>query len=777
MTKSRNAFFIVLSLVLLLGCMTPRETRMGDQFMSEKNWDGAVFSYQEAVKKDPKDPELRKKLEEAKVKAAEMHFSKGQQFFKEDKLPEALEELKRAVLLDSTNREYQTALNQVLKRQQANERVTAAHRLMSSGKFSDALDELGKALVLVPGYPPAEAAVAELSGKRREAKSEEEGLTLKSNQPITLKFQNAKLKDVFELLSKTSGINILFDKEVRDENITIFIKDASFREVLSLVLATNSLFMKKISDDTILIVPKLPQKLNQYQDLVIRTFYLSNTKAKDIINLLRTMLETKKIFVNDELNAVIIRDTPEKIKLAEKIIEANDRNPAEVMFEIEILEVDKTKSSQYGWHFNPSSATIGLTPNPITLTQLQGLGTDSYLFTLPSIIVDFMKEESDAKTLAHPKIRVLDNKSAKVSIGDKFPVLISSSTFSPTGTTTTGVVTPAGTSVSTSVEFKDTGIKIGVDPNIHLNNEVSLKLTLSVTTLGNLVNLGNGTSQYEFGERSVETVLNIRDGETVIIGGLIADQDRTSVTKVPGLGDIPVLGKLFSDTGKNKISTDIVMTITPHIVRAVETPSKGEQAFWSGTEETYSTKQLFSEMSTEGELKETPNPVPTPSSVPSAPSPPLSNQPDPRLQGGQAQAGPSAILTIKPVEATTSLNQEISLAAEIQNAKDLTEAVVSLRYDPKVLEFKRANEGSFMKSDGQETAFVTSANPADGLINLRIRRVANSRGAEGSGTLFDLSFASKAVGSSTILFQPSQFLGPAQKPLSVSFVSGLIIVK
>jgi general secretion pathway protein D len=764
MPKSRKAFFIVLSLVLLVGCMTLRETRMGDQFMSDENWEGAVFAYQEAVKKDPTNLDLRKKLEEAKVKAAEAHFSKGQQLLKKDKLSEALEELKRAILLDPAKGEYLSVLNRVLRRQQANERVAVGLRLMNAGKFSDALDEFGKALELVPGYPLAEEALAKLSEKRREAKSEEEELTLKSNQPITLKFQNAKLKDVFELLSKTTGINILFDKDVRDENISIFIKDASFREVLSLILATNNLFMKKISEDTILIIPKLPQKLNQYQDLMIQTFYLSNIKAKDMVNLLRTMLETKRIFVNEELNAIIIRDTPDKMKLAEKIINANDRNPAEVMFEIEILEVDKTKSLKYGWNFNPASATFGLTPNPITLTQLKAIGTDSYLFTLPSIIVDFMKQESDAKTLANPKIRVVDNKTAKVSIGDKFPILLSTSTFSPTGTsvTTPGAVsTPAGTSIATNVEYKDVGIRLTVEPNIHLNNDVTLKLNLEVSSLGNQVNLGNGTTQYEFGERDAATVLTMRDGETVIIGGMIRDEDRTAVTKVPGLGDVPVLGKLFSDTDKGKITTDIVLTITPHVVRALETPGKEDQAFWSGTEETYSTKPLFSELPTVGEVKESPpSPAPQPQSQP--PSPPTS---------------PPAVLTLRPSEATASLNQEVTLAAEIQNAKDLNEAIVSLSYDPKVLEFKRAVEGPFMRGDGQKTAFVTSTNPASGLINLRIRRVANNGGAKGSGTLFDLSFASKTVGSSAILFQPGHFLGPAREPLSVSFVSGRIIVK
>jgi len=818
MPKGRAAYFFILSFLFLAGCFGMREVRLGDQYMDEQNWDGAVFAYQEAIKKDPTNLDVRNKLDQAKTKAAAIHLLKGRQLLKEEKLPQAMEELKHALILDPTNPENQTALNQALRRQQARDHVAYALRLINNGKFSDASDELAKALAIVPGSPPAQEAMAMLSEKRRTTKNEDDELALKSTQPITLKFQNAKLKDVFELLSKTTGINILFDKDVRDDFVSIFIKDASFKEVLNLILATNNLFMKKISDDTILIVPKLAQKLNQYQDLMIQTFYLSNIKAKDMINLLRTMLETKRIFVNDELNAIVIRDTPDKMKLAEKIIDANDRNPSEVMFEVEILEIDKNKSSQVGWNLNPASATIALTPNPLTLTQLKALGESSYLFTLPSIVVDFMKQESDAKTLANPKIRVVDNKVAKVTIGDKFPILLSTSTFSPTGVTTGGTVQQAGTSLSTSVEYKDTGIKLTVEPNIHLNNNVTVKLNLTVTTLGNQVDLGNGTKQYEFGERNAESVLEIRDGETVVIGGLIGDQERNSVTKVPGLGDIPMVGKLFSNVGKSKVTTDLVMTITPRIVRLLETPDKEAQGFWSGTEETYSIKPLFSEPTSPAEMKlpAGPSPVPQPQlefkpqmplppqpqpqpQVQPQPQPPPPPPPQPQAQPQpqpppqpQAQPQPQpkpqsrpaapttippAVLTLQPSGTTTTLNQEVTLAAEIQNAKDLTDAVISLSYDPKVLEFKQAVEGPFMGSGGQPTAFVTAANPENGLINLQIRRVTNNGRTDGSGVLFGLSFADKASGSSPILLQSSQFLNPTREPLSVSFVSGHVNVK
>jgi general secretion pathway protein D len=263
MPKGRLAYFYVIIFLFLVGCAGTRETRLGDQYMDDQNWEGAVFAYQEAIKKDPTNLDIRKKLDQAKTKAAEIHLLKGRQLLKEDKLPQALEELKRALTLDTVNPEIQTTLNQALRRQQARDNVAVALRLINSGKFQEASDELAKALILVPGYPPAQEAMAMLSEKRRTTKNEDDELALKSTQPITLKFQNAKLKDVFELLSKTTGINILFDKDVRDDFVSIFIKDASFREVLNLILATNNLFMKKISDDTILIVPKLAQKLNQ----------------------------------------------------------------------------------------------------------------------------------------------------------------------------------------------------------------------------------------------------------------------------------------------------------------------------------------------------------------------------------------------------------------------------------------------------------------------------------------------------------------------------------
>lgn len=610
-------------LLLAIGCAPSKALRLGDQLMNEENWEDAVFAYQEAVKENPRDLELRKKLGEARSNAAQLHFLKGKEHLKEKKIPMAIEEFQRALTLDPLNAERQSAFAAALRIKDAEERYAVGLKLLKAGKSIEALREFERTLELDPSHLPAQKMVAQLT---EEIKEEE--ISIKRKEPITLRFQDARIKEVFEVIAKTFSINILFDKDVKDDIVTIFLKDASFKEALNMILTTNNLFMKKVSDDTIIVIPKTKPKVDQYQDLLIRTFYLTNAKAKEMVNLLRTMLETKRVFVNEELNAIVIRDSPEKIKLAEKIIEANDRKVAEVMFEVEILEVDKTNSLKYGFKFSPNQITAQITPSPINLEQLTDLGPASYLFTLPSVILDLLKQESDVRILANPRIRVLNNKSAKVNIGDRVPILLTTTITTPS--TTTQI---AGQTTSTAIEFKDVGIKLTAEPNIHLNNSVTLNLHLEVSSLGELLDLGNGVKQFKFGTRSADTILNIRDGETVIIGGLIQDEERNTVNRVPGLGDIPVLGRLFENKDKGKVKTDVMLTITPHVVRGLETPEEAIRSFWSGTEEAYSTKPLFSDLPTvgpSGPSSTPPEPPPSPGlpqPLTPVPSPPTGTPP------------------------------------------------------------------------------------------------------------------------------------------------------
>ncbi len=573
-----------------VGCVS-RQARVADQLARDGNWDTAVLLYQEESAKRPDDARLKAKLESARASAAKQHYSRGQALLSQRATGSAVEAFKQAVALDPARDTYRVALAQGLKAKEAEERYAAGTQLLKAEKYAEGIEELQKTLDLDPTFAAAKAALNDAIERRKLLEASDE-LTLTSKQPITLRFQNAKLKEVFDLLSKTSGVNFLFDKDIRDDNITIFVKNASFRDALNLVLTTNNLFMKRVGEDTLLILPKTKQKIDQYQDLLIRTFYLSNTKAKDMVNLLRTMLETRRVFVNEELNTIVMRDTPEKIRLAEKIIEANDRQVAEVMFEVEVMEITRNNQLKYGWNFfrgdqAGASGTASIDTNPpLTLGTLKNLASGDVLITLPSVLINFIKLDSNAKTLANPRIRVVDNKSAKINIGDKVPIQLSTTTSAPLSTTTAGVPT-----TTTSTEFKDVGIKLEIKPSIRLNNDVTMDLKLDVTSIGDL---DPQAKQFRFGTRTTETTINVRDGETVILGGLIRDEDRESLNKIPGLGDLPVLGKLFSSTEKQKIKSDVVLTITPRVIRGLGTPEGGVQSFWSGTEESYGTQPVFS---------------------------------------------------------------------------------------------------------------------------------------------------------------------------------------
>src|SRR3989449_10733003 len=395
------------------------------------------------------------------------------------------------------------------------------------------------------------------------------------------------------------------------------------------------------------------------------------------------------------------------------------------MFEIEVLEVDKTLSDRFGVNIAKQAGAAVVPPlsglpspgttSTFTDQQLTSLNPTSYLFTLPtSVLLDFLRSESTTKTLANPPVPVVNNKQAKINIGDKVPILLSSSSTIP-GVTPGTIPTQ---STITSIEFKDTGVKLTVEPVIHLNQDVTLKLQLEVTRLGDLVDLGNGQKQFKFGTRTAETSLSLKDGESVVLAGLIQPEDRTTVTKVRGLGDIPVLGEMFKSTTRDVVTTDVILTITPHIVRAMELPSMDDQAFWSGTEEAYGLKQLFPDGGIgRGILGAVPaSPAPAlpgaPSPVPEAPAPP----------GGQVpRPPPLGVLSVLPPDRTASVGEEIRLDVTVTNIEDLAEGTLTVSYDPKVLEFRQAFEGEFLKREGTATV-VTAANPATGTVVVQLTR-------------------------------------------------------
>ena len=394
------------------------------------------------------------------------------------------------------------------------------------------------------------------------------------DKPVTLELRDANIKVVFEALSRATGINFILDKDIKpDTKATIFIKKARIDEAIDLVLSSNGLQKKALSENTALVFPSSLQKFKDYKELVIRSFYLTNTSAKQVSAMLKTMLKTKDIFVDDRLNMLVMRDTPEVINIAEKLIAANDLEDPEVMLDIEVLEVSRSRLQELGIVYPNQLAVV--TPSALTLESLKGIDSGN-IGVLPSPKLNFKKTTGDVNLLSNPRIRVKNNEKAKILVGDKVPIITTTST--------------ANVGVSENVQYIDVGLKLDVEPRVTLDNFVNIKVALEVSSLGEKTTTTNGASVYTIGTRNASTMLRLKNGETQILAGLILDDERKSASKLPGFGDLPLIGRLFSNQEDRKSKTEIVLAITPRIIGNITRPQAEIIEYWSGTETLISDK-------------------------------------------------------------------------------------------------------------------------------------------------------------------------------------------
>ena len=779
---------ILLFVTSLLAC-TMQEVRLGEELEQKGDWDGAINAYRDALRKQPFNKEIEQKYEEVKTKSAEQHFSRGREWLKEGKLAEALQEFQVALGLDPQKPEHHTALNDAWRLKNARQTLMDAKQMEHLGRYDDALTLYESAVELDPSLTDAVEGITRVVQQQKAVQS-----IGGSAEPVTLRFQNTRLKQVFEILARTASIDILFDKDVRDDLVTIFTKDTPFDEALNLILTTNQLFAKRVGPDRLLVIPDTKQKREQYEDLQIRTFYLSNSKAKDMANLLRTILETKRVYVNEPINTVVIRDEPEKIALAEQIILSNDRQDSEVVFELEILEVNKTQSQKIGLNF-AKQAGFGVFPDGTTsfstsaqlfnFRNLTSLGQNSYLFTFPSsVLLDFFKQESNAKTLANPKLRVLNNQKASINIGDKQPILLSTTNVLP-GQAATGAVPT--TSTVTSIEFKDTGIKLTVEPVIHLNNSITLRLQVEVTRLGDRVVLQADPeiSQFRFGTRTADTALNMRDGETVVLAGLIQEEDRKSREAIPGIDDIPGVGDLLSNSNTDKITTEVILVITPHIVRNIQPPQLAKQTLWSGTANQYSNKPLFSPNhshavaipeQTNGSIfrpaEDQTAPLPTEPVTDAIPTEPPPSEPE---EEKPSQAPSLARLQVLPAAGTFKIGDTVQLTLQGLSFTDVERSSMAISFDPAILTFKQATEGPFWISQQVPPSLAVSAVPNAGQIMLQMGQA--GKPVQGGGVLATLTFEATGAGTSDVNIQNPTVLGSSAQTVPVIAQHGKIWVE
>jgi general secretion pathway protein D len=473
-----------------------------------------------------------------------------------------------------------TALNGKIKieRELAQaKKLESVNELIQSNKLEEAKEPLHQVLLENPQNTEAIRLQNVLKDKLPPQTSRPPQLKTQVDKPITLELRDANIKVVFEALSRATGINFILDKDIKpDTKASIFIKKARIEDAIDMVLSSNGLQKKVLSENTVLVFSNTQQKLKDYQDLMIRSFYFSNTSAKQVAALLKSMLKTKDIFVDDRLNMLVMRDTPEVIRIAEKLVAANDLEDPEVMLDIEVLEVSRGRLQELGIVYPNQLAVIGTgLSGSLTLDAIKNISSET-ISVSPNPAVNFRKTSGDVNLLSNPRIRVKNNEKAKILVGDKVPIITTTST--------------ANVGISESVQYIDVGLKLDVEPRITLNNFVNIKIGLEVSSLGDKTRTSNGAEVYTIGTRNANTVLSLKNGETQVLAGLISDDERKNASKLPGLGDIPLLGRLFSNQLDQKTKTEIVLAITPRIISNIDRPNAEISEYWSGTETLISDK-------------------------------------------------------------------------------------------------------------------------------------------------------------------------------------------
>ena len=739
---TRQFLLAACTATLIVGCAADRLHDEGIEMVSQGQVEEGLDKLTEAAKSDPENLTFRKDLIQKKELIVQQLLVDAHNQRVTGHPKEAADIFRRIQKIEPNNPRAKAGLDAIAMDERHATMMASATDYFSKKDYEPALS-LARAILL---ENPHHAAAVQLKRQIDEIQAKEDmaGPMLKSeyNKPVTLQFRDANLKMVVEALSRSNNINILLDKDVKaDLRTTIFVKDASFEDTLDLILMQNQLEKKVLSDNTIFIYPNTAAKLKEYQDLKIRTFQLTNADAKQMQTMLKTLLKTKDTFIDEKNNTLVMRDSPDAIRLAEKLIAAQDIAEPEVMLEVAVMEINRSTLSKLGLRL-PQALDFSITgkaattntvidntlnlpvvqnipAQPLTLANLSDLGQGDVNIGTLAGGVDIRSEAGNANILASPRIRVRNKEKAKIMIGDRVPVI-------------TAAQTPVagGSAVSTTnVQYLDVGLKLDVEPNIHLNDDVAIKLNLEVSNIVNTITTGQ-TVAYQIGARSTNTVLRLKDGETQVLAGLISDEDRKSVQKFPGLGDLPIIGRLFSSHADDKKKTEIILSITPHLTRAPTRPDAQNMEFWSGTDNTLRSHPL--------NLKSNSAPAVKKPSAAVEPSKPVAPATDAvKSEPIPVTGSPLSLNWLAPTQAKVGKEFEITLAA------DASEAVGTLSFgldfDPTVLTIVKVKEGELFKSDGKKTIFTHKVDQKNGHVFAQVSRIGKI-GIKGKGNVATFTF-------------------------------------
>jgi len=446
-------------------------------------------------------------------------------------------------------------------------KIAQAYKLIDEQQLAQAADLLRAVLVENPTNQQATEMYEKLHDNIEAERIKNMHIKLSYSNPVSLEFRDTELKIIIEALAKGTGVNFSLDKDVKkNQRASLFVRNVTLESAIDMLVESNQLRKKVIDDNTVLIYPNTARKASQYQDLVIRSFYLQYADPTTISNLLKNMLGIKQIQTDERLPMVMVKDVPEVMHLAEKLIKSQDVPEPEVMLDIQIMEIRRTVSETLGLNW-PTQLTVIPPGENLTYRALKDL-TSGDIGVSPNPNAIFDGQDVGVNLLSNPRIRVKNKDKAQIHIGDRVPVITSN-------VSSNGVI-------SDSVQYIDAGLKLDVEPIVSISGDVNIKLKLDVSSIGESITTQSGAVVPQLGTRSTTTQLRLKDGETQILAGLISDEERQTVDKIPGLGDLPGVGRLFSSQKDENVKTELVMLITPHIIRSAQSPEAGLSEYWAG---------------------------------------------------------------------------------------------------------------------------------------------------------------------------------------------------
>jgi general secretion pathway protein D len=756
MQRCGIAILCVCLALLTAGCPKGKnEYSQGRKAENISDYDAALTYYQQALKADPNNANLKIKVNQIRFEASNFHIKQGLELRKKGDLQAALAEFQRAGVIDPSS----PVAEQELRR-------TAA-MISDKNREADAAAE-------VPPDPNEQP----LSSMPPEIKP-------LSRAPINLKMSNdAKL--VFDTVAKLAGLTVIYDPDFPARRITTELNNVTLEQALDIVSLESKAFWKPVTENIIFVIPDQPQKRRDYEEQIVKTFYLANTvqpqDLTEIVTGLRQLLDLKRIHQLNSQNAIIVRDTPDKLLLAQKMIADIDKAKPEVVVQVEVLQARTDRLRDLGILpiqsasvvINPNASTTTPTTtgtntattttptnNTVTFNQLRHLNGNSYAVTVPSITANAILTDTYTKIIQNPEIRSIDGQPAKLRVGDKIPVA--------TGSFQAGVgvgATGVNPLVNTQFQYLEVGVNVDITPRVHPNHEVSMKVIIEVSSQTGLSTIG-GIQQPIISQRKIEQDIRLKEGEVNVLGGLFEKTDTRTLNGWPGLAKIPFMRYFFSDDKNDHQENEVLIVMTPRIVRIPEWTKGNLRPLYSGSETNVQVRR-------DRDVR-TPTAEPTPG-VQQPPGTPNQN-PAPVPPTGSAggtpdgaaavpgQGAQGARIRFEPRGVSLKAGQTTTVGIVVDNVNDLFSIPLLLQYNPAVVSIEEVQHGGFLSGGTQEIAIVSRVDKEHGQAIISATRQPNTAGVNGSGTLMGIVVKGIAPGSSNLSIVQVNAKDSQQKPI------------